>query len=76
MTEFQNFILRSLESIPEMNIAIPDVVFNFLNDFIALVDCFIVYKDFIPILSASVTLGFISLNFALIDYVKSFKNKR
>lgn len=75
MTEFQEFVLKSLEQIPELQIAIPQTVFQFLKDFISLIDCFIVYKDFVPVLSASITLGFISLNISLIDFIKEFKGK-
>lgn len=73
MTEFQLWVLNVLDSLPELEFTIPDFVYDFLQDFINLMDCFVVYRDFVPILSASVAYSFISLTVTLVNYVKSWK---
>lgn len=70
---FEEWVLSVLEFIPELTILkIPDVVYNYLHDFITLVNCFVVFKDFVPILNASVMFGFIELTTTIVMFIKSF----
>ena len=76
MNEFQTWVLGVLEQIPEINISIPKFVYQFLKDLVILMDCFIVYNDFVPVLSASVFFSAINLSITLLDYILSFRKSR
>lgn len=73
MTEFQMWILNVLESIPELQLQIPQVVYTYINDFKLVVNCLIIFNDFVPLLVASLSFNFIDLSLSLFDYIKSFK---
>lgn len=73
MTEFQIWILNVLESIPELQLQIPQVVYTYINDFKLVVNCLIIFNDFVPLLVASLSFNFIDLSLSLFDYIKSFK---
>lgn len=73
MTEFQMWILNVLESIPELQLQIPQVVYTYINDFKLVVNCLIIFSDFVPLLVASLSFNFIDLSLSLFDYIKSFK---
>ena len=73
MTEFQMWILNVLESIPELQLQIPQVVYTYINDFKLVVNCLIIFNDFVPLLVASLSFNFIDFSLSLFDYIKSFK---
>ena len=73
MNDFQLWVLNILEQIPELNLYIPDFAYQFLKDAISLMNCFVVFKDFVPILSASVFISSIMLSMSLLDYIRSYK---
>lgn len=73
MTDFQIWILNLLESIPELQLQIPDIVYTYINDFKLTINCFINFDDFVPLLVASISFSFIDLSLSIFDYIKSFR---
>lgn len=73
MNEFELWVLRVLDQIPELQLRIPDIVYTYLDDFCRIVDCFVDLKDYVPLLACSIGFGFVNLSFAVFDYIRSFR---
>lgn len=72
--DFYYDILTFLDQLPELQLYIPRDVFNFCSDLIVLLDCFIVYNDFVPLLRASILFSAINLSFSIFEYFNNFKH--
>lgn len=73
MGQFQLFILKLLNSFPEVKVEFPSFFYDFLCDTTTLLNLFINFEDFSKLLGFSVTYSFISVCFAFADYLKNFR---
>lgn len=73
MNYFQQFILDFFNGLPELSLAIPSFVYDFLSDLVTLLDCFIVFNDFSTLLAISVTYAFVNVSFAFAGFASNFK---
>lgn len=70
---FKQFILDFFNGLPELYVAIPSYIYDFLSDFINLCNYFVVFNDFSTFLAISVTYAFVNVSFAFANFVSNFK---
>lgn len=76
LSKFQIWVLDVLNSLPQLQLHVPDKVKENVTGLLTLLDCFIVVGDFVPLLVSSVGFGFIALTHSVFQYVKGFSNYR
>lgn len=72
MNEFEIWILKVLNSLPSLEFYIPDFVYTYLRDICMVINCFVDFSYFVPLLELSVVFSFFNILIALSDYVKSY----